>query len=75
MLATFFLIYLEIEYEYDENGFLKRLTLAEETESHKIIENFMLVANEYVATRLSQTALQQFTVFITTQILTKAGTA
>ena len=46
----------EIEYEYDENGFLKCLTLAEETESHKIIENFMLVANEYVATRLSQTA-------------------
>ena len=46
----------EIEYEYDENGFLKHLTLAEETESHKIIENFMLVANEYVATRLSQTA-------------------
>ena len=46
----------EIEYEYDENGFLKCLTLAEETESHKIIENFMLVANEFVATRLSQTA-------------------
>jgi ribonuclease R len=44
----------EIEYQYDENGFVKRLNLAEETESHKLIENFMLVANEYVAQRLSQ---------------------
>lgn len=44
----------EIEYQYDENGFVKRLNLAEETESHKLIENFMLIANEYVAQRLSQ---------------------
>jgi len=46
----------DIEYEYDENGFLKHLNLAEETESHKLIENFMLIANEYVAKRLAQTA-------------------
>lgn len=46
----------EIEYDYDENGFVRRLSLAEETESHKLIENFMLIANEYVAKRLSQLA-------------------
>lgn len=46
----------ELEYEYDEEGFLKRFTLAEETESHKLIENFMLVANECIATKLSQLA-------------------
>ncbi len=44
----------EIEYQYDENGFVRRLSLSEETESHKLIENFMLVANEFVAQRLSQ---------------------
>lgn len=44
----------EIEYQYDENGFVQRLNLAEETESHKLIENFMLVANEFVAHKLSQ---------------------
>ena len=44
----------EIEYQYDENGFVQRLNLAEETESHKLIENFMLVANEFVAQKLSQ---------------------
>lgn len=42
----------ELEYEYDDNGFIKRLSLSAETPSHKLIENFMLVANEYVATRL-----------------------
>jgi len=46
----------ELEYQYDEAGFIHRLTLAEETESHKLIENFMLVANEYVAERLSSKA-------------------
>ena len=44
----------EIEYEYDQEGFVRRLNLAEETESHKLIENFMLVANEYTAEKLSQ---------------------
>lgn len=43
----------EVEYQYDNEGFIHRLTLAEETESHKLIENFMLVANEYTAERLS----------------------
>lgn len=46
----------DIEYEYDEDGFVHRLSLAEETESHKLVENFMLVANKYVATELSQRA-------------------
>lgn len=46
----------EIEYEYDEDGFVHRLGIAEETESHKMIENFMLVANEYTATELSKKA-------------------
>jgi len=50
----------ELEYEYDDEGFIHRFTLAQETESHKLIENFMLVANEYAAkqlTRLSPTTL------------------
>ncbi len=46
----------ELEYQYDEEGFVHRLNLAEETESHKLIENFMLIANEYVASRLSKQA-------------------
>ncbi len=44
----------ELEYEYDDEGLIRRFNLAEETESHKLIENFMLVANEYTATKLSQ---------------------
>lgn len=43
----------EIEYDYDDDGFVKKLSLSSETESHKLIENFMLVANEYIAERLS----------------------
>lgn len=43
----------ELEYEYDDEGLVNRLTLADETESHKLIENFMLVANEYIAKKLS----------------------
>jgi ribonuclease R len=46
----------EIEYLYDEEGFVHHLGIAEETESHKLIENFMLVANEYTATQLSKKA-------------------
>lgn len=46
----------EIEYEYDEEGFVHRLSIAEETESHKLIENFMLVANEYIAQELAKRA-------------------
>ena len=43
----------EIEYEYDAEGFVHHLGIAEETESHKLIENCMLVANEYTAALLS----------------------
>lgn len=43
----------EIEYQYDEEGFINKLDLSQETESHKLIENFMLVANEFVATSLT----------------------
>ena len=46
----------EIEYIYDEEGFVHEMTLAEETASHKLIENFMLVANEFSAQKLSQLA-------------------
>lgn len=46
----------EIEYEYDSEGFINKLSLAEETESHKLIENFMLVANEYAAMMLKSKA-------------------
>jgi len=42
----------EIEYEYDEEGFIHQFNLAEETDSHKLIENFMLIANEFVAKKL-----------------------
>lgn len=44
----------EIEFHYDSEGFLHKMSLAEETESHKMIENFMLVANEYTAKKLAQ---------------------
>ncbi|MGC9361673.1 MAG: ribonuclease R family protein, partial [Candidatus Syntrophosphaera sp.] len=50
----------ELEYIYDDEGLIHKFNLAEETESHKLIENFMLVANEFVAktlTRLSPTTI------------------
>ena len=46
----------ELEYEYDDEGLVRRFTLAEETESHKLIENFMLVANEFIAKKLTELA-------------------
>jgi len=46
----------EIQYEYDDDGLLVELGLDKETDGHKLIENFMLVANEYVAKRLKQLA-------------------
>ncbi len=46
----------EIQYQYDEDGFVHELGVAEETESHKLIENCMLVANEYTAASLSKKA-------------------
>jgi ribonuclease R len=44
----------ELEFEYDDEGLIHKFNLAEETESHKLIENFMLVANEYTAKKLTQ---------------------
>lgn len=44
----------EVEYHYDDEGFIHDFTLANETESHVLIENFMLVANEYSAKTLSK---------------------
>lgn len=44
----------ELEYEYDDEGLIRRFNLAEETESHKLIENFMLVANEFTAKKLTE---------------------
>ncbi|MFW5628931.1 MAG: ribonuclease R family protein [Candidatus Cloacimonadaceae bacterium] len=46
----------DISYHYDDDGFMRKMYLDEETESHKLIENFMLVANEYVAKQLSNKA-------------------
>lgn len=42
----------DIEYIYDDEGRLDSIIESEETESHKLIENFMLLANEFVATYL-----------------------
>ncbi|MFO7660236.1 MAG: VacB/RNase II family 3'-5' exoribonuclease [Candidatus Cloacimonadaceae bacterium] len=46
----------ETEYLYDEEGFVHQMKQSVETESHKLIENFMLVANQYVAEILTQQA-------------------
>jgi ribonuclease R len=43
----------ESEYEFDDEGHLKAIHRSRETDSHRLIENFMLVANEYVCSRLS----------------------
>jgi ribonuclease R len=51
----------EIEYVYDEMGFVHQMNQSVETESHKLIENFMLIANQYVAERL--TALAPVTLY------------
>ncbi len=42
----------DVEYIYDEEGRLDSIIESEETDSHKLIENFMLLANEYIATYL-----------------------
>jgi len=44
----------EVEYHYDDEGFIRDFILANETESHLLIENFMLVANEFTARILSR---------------------
>jgi len=43
----------ETEFIFDDEGHISDLRRSRETESHQLIENFMLIANEYVATRLS----------------------
>ncbi|MCF7793752.1 MAG: ribonuclease R [Candidatus Cloacimonetes bacterium] len=43
----------ETEFIFDDEGHIKDLQRSRETESHKLIENFMLIANEYVARELS----------------------
>lgn len=43
----------ETEYIFDDEGHIIDLVRSSETESHQLIENFMLVANEYIATELS----------------------
>lgn len=44
----------EMEVEFDEQGKIKDLHRSKETESHKMIENCMLIANEYVAALLAK---------------------
>ncbi len=44
----------DVNYIYDEEGHLESIEESEETASHKLIENFMLLANEYVATYLKE---------------------
>ncbi len=46
----------EVEFVYDAEGYLAKLERSSETESHKVIENFMLIANEYVAEKLTKAA-------------------
>jgi len=46
----------ETEYVYDEEGFVYQMNQSIETESHKLIENFMLVANQFVAEKLTELA-------------------
>jgi ribonuclease R len=44
----------EIEFDYDDEGRIENMHRSVETESHVMIENFMLLANEYVATILTK---------------------
>ena len=46
----------DVEYIYDDEGRLSNIVEAAETDSHKMIENFMLVANEFIATYLKEHA-------------------
>lgn len=46
----------DVEYVYDDEGHLDSILESEETDSHKLIENFMLLANEYIATFLKAKA-------------------
>lgn len=42
----------ETEYVFDDEGHVIDLRRSRETESHQVIENFMLTANEYIAKKL-----------------------
>jgi ribonuclease R len=44
----------ETQYVFDDDGHVTDLVRSRETESHKLIENFMLIANEYTAGLLSK---------------------
>lgn len=46
----------EVEYVFDDDGYLIDLKRSRETDSHILIENFMLIANEYVAEKLTKIA-------------------
>jgi len=46
----------ETEYSFDEEGNIQHLTSSVQTESHTLIENFMLTANEYTAEKLTALA-------------------
>ena len=43
----------EVEYVYDDEGYITELNRSLETESHVMIENFMLIANEFVSKLLA----------------------
>jgi ribonuclease R len=42
----------EVEYIFDDEGYVTNLDRSVDTESHTLIENFMLIANEYTALSL-----------------------
>jgi ribonuclease R len=44
----------ETQFIFDDEGHISDLQRSKETESHQLIENFMLIANEYVAECLSR---------------------
>ncbi|PID27689.1 MAG: ribonuclease R [Candidatus Cloacimonadota bacterium] len=46
----------DTDYIYDDDGKLKEIVRTPETASHKLIENFMLLANEFIAKRLTKLA-------------------
>jgi ribonuclease R len=46
----------DVDYIYNDDGDLEKIIRSSETASHKLIENFMLLANEFVAKRLTKKA-------------------
>jgi ribonuclease R len=44
----------EVNYIFDDEGNIANIERSKETESHMLIENFMLIANEYVAKLLTR---------------------